>query len=68
MSYVTLVDSGLGLSSKLGRGRSAEVYMPTPITTRSTELPYAFVDPSARTATLAAGVDALPVVLPDGEI
>jgi sugar lactone lactonase YvrE len=71
-NLTTLVSSNLGVAPYTGPEGVAvdgtgNVYIADTYNHAIKELPYAFVDPTARLETAAAGEDALPVVLPSTE-
>jgi DNA-binding beta-propeller fold protein YncE len=63
-NLTTLVSSGLLAPGNVIVNGAGNVYIADSDGFAIKELPYAFVDPTARLETLAAGNDALPVVLP----
>jgi sugar lactone lactonase YvrE len=63
-TLVSVVSSGLNGLSSVAVGGPGNVYYTDTENRLVGELPYAFVDPSPRLESLAAGNDSLPVVLP----
>jgi hypothetical protein len=63
----TLVSSGLDGSQEVAVDGAGNVYIAANPSSAVGELPHAFVDPTPRLEGLAAGNDALPVVLPATE-
>jgi sugar lactone lactonase YvrE len=66
-TVTTLVSSGLDYSDELAVDNAGNVYIADTLGDAIMELPRAFVDPTAKSETAAAGYDALPVVLPATE-
>jgi DNA-binding beta-propeller fold protein YncE len=66
-TVTTLVSSGLAQPQGVAVDGTGNVYIANTLDNAIKELPYAFVDPSDRLESLAAGNDALPAVLPPTE-
>jgi len=66
-TLTTLVSSGLNQPFGVAVDVTGNVYIADANDNAIKELPYAFVDPTARMESSAAGTDALPVVLPAAE-
>ena len=66
-TLITLVSSGLDLDYSVAVDGTGNVYIADTYNQAIKEMPYAFVDPTPKLETLAAGSDVLPVVLPATE-
>jgi hypothetical protein len=66
-SVTTLVSSGLSQPFGVAVDGTGNIYIADANNQAVKELPYAFVDPTHRLETMAAGSDALPTVLPTME-
>ena len=66
-NFTTLVSSGLNSPYGVAVDGAGNVYIADTYNAAIKELPYAFVDPTAKSETAAAGSDVLPEVLPATE-
>jgi sugar lactone lactonase YvrE len=66
-NVTTLVSSGLNGPNGVAADVAGNVYIADSNNNAVKELPYVFVDPTAKSESLAAGTDALPAVLPATE-
>ena len=63
-TVTALAASGLNQPLAIAADRADNVYIADPLNSALEELPHAFVDPTAKLESCAAGSDVLPVVLP----